>query len=129
MGSNEKDKENTWKLMKDFLKSTINVGLDDLEIVDAHRISGIKGKPRPIIFKVANTNIKERLMRKRSEIKQRGNGLKLVDDVTRPNTELITALLKHSEISSAWYFDGSVFGKLTSNEKRVKFDILDDIEN
>ena len=36
-------------------------------------------------------------MRKRSEIKQRGNGLKLVDDVTRPNTDLITALLKHSE--------------------------------
>lgn len=128
MGVNEKDKENTWKLVQDLLKSTINVGLDDREIVAAHRIPGIKGKPRPIIVKVANTNIKARVMRKRSVIKQKGSGLKLVDDVTRPNTELITALLKHSEISSAWYFNGSVFGKLTSNEKRVKFDILDDID-
>ena len=51
-----------------------------------------------------------------------------LDDVTKPNTELITALLKHSEISSAWYFNKSVFGKLTSNEKHVKFYILDDID-
>ena len=66
-------------------KSTINVGLDDREIVAAHTIPGIKGKPRPIIVKVANTNIKARVMRKRSVIKQKGNGLKLVDEVTRPN--------------------------------------------
>ena len=52
MGVNEKDKENTWKLVQDLLKSTINVGLDDREIVAAHRFHGIKGKPRPIIVRV-----------------------------------------------------------------------------
>ena len=38
-----------------------------------------------IIVKVVCKNINAHVMRKRSEIKQRGNGLKLVDDVTRPN--------------------------------------------
>ena len=69
---------------------------------------------------VANTNIKARVLRKWTE---------LVDDVTRTNKELIAALLKHSEIISMWYFNRSVFGKMTSNEERVQFDILDDIQS
>uniref|UniRef100_K1PQS8 Uncharacterized protein n=1 Tax=Magallana gigas TaxID=29159 RepID=K1PQS8_MAGGI len=48
-------------------------------------------------------------------------------NLSTSNTELITALLKHPEITSAWYFNGSVYGKL-SNERRVKFDIFDDID-
>lgn len=67
-------------------------------------------------------------MKKRSDVKKLGHGLKLVDDVTRPNTELITALLQHPEITFAWYFNGSVYGKL-SNERRVKFDIFNDNDN
>lgn len=54
-------------------------------------------------------------MEKKSDVKKLKRGLKLVDDVTRPNTELITALSKHQEITSAWLLNGSVFGKL-SNE-------------
>lgn len=67
-------------------------------------------------------------MRKRSEIRKRGQGIKLVDDVTRPNSELITTLINHDDIASVWYFNGSVFGKLKSNERRVKFDIFDEID-
>lgn len=54
MGVTEKDKENIWKLVQDFLKSSIKIGLDDGEIAASHR------KPRPIIVNVANTNIKVR---------------------------------------------------------------------
>lgn len=127
VGVTENDEENTWKLVKKFLKEKANVELDDQEIIAAHRIPGRKDQPRPIIVKVLNTNIKARVMKKRSDVKKLGHGMKLVDDVTRPNTELITALLKHPEITSAWYFNGSVYGKL-SNERRVKFDIFDDID-
>ena len=45
MGVNEKYKEKTWKLVQDLLKSTINVGLDDWEIIAMPRIPRIKGKP------------------------------------------------------------------------------------
>lgn len=52
MGVTEKDRENIWKLVQDFLNSSIKIGLDDGEIAASHR------KPRPIIANVANTNIK-----------------------------------------------------------------------
>lgn len=50
-----------------------------------------------------------------------------MDDVTRPISELITTLINQKDIVSAWYLNESVFGKLKSNERRVKFDIFDDI--
>lgn len=130
MGLTENDNENTWKLVQDFLKTNINVEIDDREIIAAHRIPGKRGKPRPIIVKLLNTNSKSKVMRKRSEIRKRGHGIKLVADVTRPNSELITTLINHDDIASAWYryFNGSVFWKLKSNERRVKFDIFDEID-
>lgn len=50
MGLTENDKDNT--LVQAFLKTNINVEIDDHEIIAAHRIPGKKGKPRPIIVKV-----------------------------------------------------------------------------
>ncbi|KAH3885692.1 hypothetical protein DPMN_009688 [Dreissena polymorpha] len=56
-------------------------------------------------------------MRKRALMKN--GGLRLVDDVTKPNQGLINRLLLHPDISSAWYFNGSVY----------KFDIYDNVNN
>lgn len=50
-------------------------------------------------------------MRKRS-IKTLGNGQKLVDDVTKANTELIDDLAERSEIEAAWQFNESGFAKV-----------------
>jgi len=51
-----------------------------------------------------------------------------VDHVTKPNMGLITRLRNCKEFESAWYFNCSVYGK-TFDEKRLKFDIFDDINN
>ena len=53
-------------------------------------------------------------------------GFWLVDDVTKLNTELINKVALHENIDSAWFFNGSVFGKTTEG-KRHKFDIYNDI--
>ena len=50
-----------------------------------------------------------------------------MDDVTKANVELIKRLSQLDEVESAWYFNGSVFGKI--GERRIKFDITDDLEN
>jgi hypothetical protein len=52
----------------------------------------------------------------------------VVDDVTKHNMGLITRLRNCKELESAWYFNCSVYGK-TFDEKRIKFDIFDDINN
>jgi hypothetical protein len=50
----------------------------------------------------------------------------MVDDATKHNMGLITRLRNCKELESAWYFNCSVYGK-TLDEKRIKFDIFDDI--
>ncbi|KAH3775542.1 hypothetical protein DPMN_176946 [Dreissena polymorpha] len=65
-------------------------------------------------------------MRKRPPMKN--NGYQLVDDVTKPNQGLISRLHLHSDISSAWYFNGSVYGETVADE-RIKYDIYDNVNN
>ena len=57
-------------------------------------------------------------------MKQQGH--KLVDDVTKKNTELISRLLKHEKVHSAWFFNGFIYGKTTEG-KRYRFDIYSNI--
>ena len=125
MGITEKNKENTWEVMKSFVKENAGVDLQNTEIVAAHRIPGEKGKSRPILVKLANTSVKARVMKKRAAVKVKG--YRLVDDVTKANVELIKRLSQLDEVESAWYFNGSVFGKI--GERRIKFDVTDDLEN
>lgn len=125
MNLKETEKENTREKVKTFIKENAGVALNDQEIVAAHRIPGEKGKGRPILVKVINTDVKSRVMRKRSAVKD--NGFRLVDDVTKANVSLIKRLSEHQNIESAWYFNGSVYGKV--GDKRMKFDITDDIDN
>ena len=44
-------------------------------------------------------------MKKRSEFKR--SGYRLVDDVTKLNSDLIKTLKEHRNIDQAWYFNGS----------------------
>lgn len=95
------------------------------EVVAIHRIPGKPGTSKPVLIKFRNNNDKTRIMRNRTGMK--ALGYRLVDDVTRQNTTLISKLYDHPLIESAWYFNGSVYGKTTAG-KRLKFDILEDID-
>lgn len=55
------------------------------------------------------------------------NGFRLVDDVTKSNVSLIKRLSEHLSIESAWYYICSVYIKV--GDKRMMFDIIDDIDN
>lgn len=54
-----------------------------------------------------------------------GNGLRLVDDVTKANSALTSRLLGKEDTESAWYLNGSVFAKATkiSWDRKIKFDV------
>lgn len=58
MNLTENDKENTCKLLQDFLKRIIIVEIDDRKIIGAHGIPGKTGKSLPVIVNVLNTNMK-----------------------------------------------------------------------
>ena len=63
-------------------------------------------------------------MRKWREM--RTAGYRIADDVTKLNTWLISRPTGNENIDSAWYFNGSVFGR-TKAEKRLKFELFNDI--
>ena len=64
-------------------------------------------------------------MKVRSAMKTAGH--RLNDDVTKMNAKLISELMDHGSIDSAWYFNGSVFGKTTGGI-RLKLDLYDDVD-
>ena len=127
MNIQEKQDETIEGLTKDICDMMNQKGVDlkPEKIIAIHRIPGKQGLPRPVLLKLRNNNDKTMIMMKRKEFK---NSNRLVDDVTKLNTELIQRLTEHSSIMQAWYFNGSVFGKTTSN-RRLKFDLFDNIES
>ena len=132
LGVEEEDGENAQTTMKDTVSSLAGVKLSDDEIMACHRIPGQSGKPRPILIKLRNAEVKSRVMRTRSIVKKKGQakGIRFVDDVTRDNADLITKLLAHDKIESAWYFNGEVYAK-PHGKKRMLFTLTDkdDIES
>ncbi|CAG2186026.1 unnamed protein product [Mytilus edulis] len=54
------------------------------------------------------------------------NHVKLYDDITIKNRDLLKGLRHHKDIDVAYYYNGSVFGK-TKDGLQIIFDIFDDI--
>ena len=122
------EREETVEMLADntlsILYGKAGVAVDPRNVVAIHRIPGKAGMPKPVLMKMSNNHEKTKIMKKRKEMK--AAGFRLVDDVTKMNTELINRLSLHENIDSAWYFNGSVFGKTTEG-KRHKFDIFSNI--
>ena len=125
-GFRENKGENLLQILNDTL-SEVNVEIPDQDVVAIHRIPGKKDCPRPILIKLRNPEAKARVMRKRSGIKSLQSGtVKVTDDVTKDNSDLISKLLENEKVSAAWYFNGAVYGQC--NSRRIKFDLFDDID-
>ena len=110
--------------VRSIIKERTEVDIKFSEIIAIHRIPS-RHDPQPILVKLKNNSVKTRLMKHRKTMKQHGN--KLVDDVTKKNTELISRLLKHEKIDSAWFFNGFIYGK-TIEGRRYRFDLFSNIE-
>ena len=112
------------KIRDIFVKDKLNVKVDPPEIQAIYRIRGKIGETRPVIVKLVNSEVKYRTMRAKQNLPKKEN-VRLVDDVTKHN---ISRLRNCKEFESAWYFNCSVYGK-AFDEKRIIFDIFDDINN
>ena len=124
----EKPEENLRnEFITKIVKDKLNVTVVPSEIQAIHRIPGKDDGPRPILVKVANSEVKYRIMKEKKNLPKEPEGcLKLVDDVTRHNMGLISRLWKHDKVEGAWYYNCSVYAK-TKAGKRMKFDIFDDL--
>ncbi|ESP05277.1 hypothetical protein LOTGIDRAFT_152106 [Lottia gigantea] len=109
----------------DVLKDVWNMNIATEDIKAIHRLaSKLKNNAKPIIVKLATSDIKSKIMRQKSALFDRN--LKVIDDITVRNMSLINKLRTTYNIESAWYFNCSVYAKAVG-KKRVKIDIFDDV--
>ena len=128
MGVPEDGDEAEERLMENInniLESKAGISVNKNSVMAIHRIPGKSGMPKPVLLKLRNNNEKSKIMKKRKEMKH--GGYRLVDDVTKENTKLINRLNLHKDIDSAWYFNGSVYGK-SNVGRRHRFDLYSVIE-
>ena len=128
MDIKESDKETGSSLTSDmcalFAKQKVTINPESITAI--HRIPGKEGRSKPVLLKLKNNSEKSKLMRTRAAMKAAKH--RLVDDVTKLNTTLITRLMEHSKIESAWFFNGYIYGKTNTNGKRYRFELYDDID-
>ncbi|XP_013380206.1 unconventional myosin-Vb [Lingula anatina] len=124
----EKEHENTRDVVCKVLKEQGEVQITADDITAVHRIPGRQGSPRPILMHVKNTEIKVRIMRSRSTLKRHDKGVRLADDITKLNAQLLQRLKENEQIEQSWFYNGSVYGKVKHTGQRMRFSIDDDID-
>ncbi|ESP00298.1 hypothetical protein LOTGIDRAFT_176479 [Lottia gigantea] len=101
--------------------------LNKSDIIAIHPLqSKYANKPKPIILKVKNTEIKENIMKYRKSFFN--SDIPVYHDVTKKNMDLIKHLKTQSYIASAWYYNCHVYAK-TDGRHKVKIDLFDDFES
>ena len=103
----------------------LGVQIHHADITEIHRIptKNRAQRDKPVIVRLASSEVKRNIMRQKKNLK---NNVRVVDDVTKKNLDLIKRLKESSEIESAWYFNTAVYGK-TKSGHQMKFDLFDDI--
>ncbi|CAG2196491.1 unnamed protein product [Mytilus edulis] len=120
---NEIKKKSMTKVFLKTVKDDLDLKLEKRDIVAIHRLRSYKSGVPPVIVKVVNSEVKTAIMRKKKQMK---NHVKLYDDITIKNRDLLKGLRHHKDIDVAYYYNGSVFGK-TKDGLQIIFDIFDDI--
>lgn len=116
------------QLIQDFvssIKDSVKVEIRPSEIVAMHRIPGKPGSPRPVIVKFLRMENKITILKNRKALQEKLD-IKIGDDITHKNHELLGRLNRHENITSAWYFNGHIYGTDMDGD-RHRFDIFDNI--
>ena len=113
-------------LRSDFIhkvKKDLNVELHERDVVAIHRLPSHKPGPNPVIVKFFNSDIKRKVMRVRKDLK---DNVRLSDDVTKRNMQLIHQLRDMNCFESVWYYNCGVYGR-TEEGLQLKFRLFDDV--
>lgn len=121
----EKKGENLRDDFVKMVKKDLNVEIEPSDVIAIHRIPG-KDNIKPVIAKVRNTELKIQIMRNKKGLK---NDIKFHDDITQRNLGLLARLSNNEMLNNAWFYNCSVYGKLTDSGQRIKFDLFDNIDH
>ncbi|KAK6175951.1 hypothetical protein SNE40_014323 [Patella caerulea] len=97
------------------------------DLVAVHHLpSKFQDKPKPVLVKFRNSDIKRSIMINRSKFFDRN--IKVFDDITRHNSQLINRVKRIPSVESAWYYNGSVYAKL-QGRRGAKINLFESTED
>ena len=126
-GLNERKEEDLLDKLPDFLNKELNIEppLLPQEICRAHRIGrpADDGSSRPCILKLSTYQARQKIYKKRSNLKHSASQVYINEDLTQRRSELLwkaCQLKKQRKIQDTWSYDGNVLIKtLDSRIKKV----------
>ncbi|XP_056019041.1 uncharacterized protein LOC130054214 [Ostrea edulis] len=117
------------ELRKDFmeiLSKDLGLQLDPRDVTEIHRIptANQHSRDKPVIVRLASSEVKKKLMREKKNL---SGDIRIVEDITQKNLDLLKSLRENDDIESAWYYNTKVYGR-SKNGIQVKFDVGDNIK-
>ena len=112
------------KLSCELFMNKMCIPVEEGDIAGAHRVGKIVDGKQSIIVKFFARDTKQLVTENRFKLK--GTNIRIYDDLTIENRKLLNRLRNHSEIESAWYFNGKIKAK-TINGLVFNADIYTDI--
>ena len=120
--------EDTRLSVCNFLKEKLGMIIESNEIVTAHVLPAspefLQEKPPNIIVQFARRERRSEVIQRRRQLKN--TGITILEDLTTSNVKLMNRVRNHPRIKNTWSTNGKIFG-LTHNNKKVRFDLHDDI--
>ena len=124
-GLTEREGENTDEVVRGVCKDKLGIDIDDSDLDRTHRLGPVKGgpkpKPRGVIVKFTNYNIRNRVYMGRRKLRdQRGPQIYIQESLTKARTDLFWEVktTRKDDIKSVWTQDGRI-KVLTKDDHRV----------
>lgn len=128
-GIAEEKNENLNKVVISLIKDRMQIDIEDRDISICHRIGKQKNKEqrRPVIVRFANLSLKQKIMAKRSSLKN--TSIFINDDLTQLRYDLFLKCRDKLDRGNVWIYNGKVHIKtmVGGNERRFVVEKLEDL--
>lgn len=123
-GVPENDRENTNEVTMGIFKNNLNIEVHSGEIDRSHRIgpkSHKKDKPRGIIVKFAQYNIRDKVYKAKKRLKGSTPKMHILESLTAKRVKLLDDLRKKlkDKLAASWTQDGRLHLLMNSNQRCV----------
>lgn len=127
-------RENTDKIVTEFIKKELDLSLTDNDISRSHRVGKLSSRPRPIIVRLTRHNVKVQVLARRKLLKRKQDEMNKTNkenkkpafSIQEDLTMLRRSILKYlrvnasDKVSKVWTIDGAIFFRPKGDPKIVE---------
>ena len=105
----ENRNENCVDIVRDLARNRLHLEIRPEQIAITHRILGKQGKPRPIIVRFGDHEVKYTMLKQRRQLK--GSGISIQEDLVRGVWDKLSMIKESKQCKDCWAWNGKIFVK------------------